>query len=201
MCWFGRTDSIPAVWLKQHLPEGYFTRHQTGESAVITSALSLEGHMSPIQPTFTHKYLFGWQQVRRDEFNLWLSDTEFCVPNAMKAESRHMGVTAHKDKGANSGEKPSIQFIDASQPPAAIIGDGLVCVKDGGEGVGRRKGTHQGEDALGGSDFPGGARRVPRSMKVLHLLLVPVQNEHHGATGPDNEHREHDFWEHTQHHV
>ena len=62
-------------------------------------------------------------------------------------------------------------------------------MKDGGEGVERHKGAHQDKDALSGSGLSRGSGGDISAVNVLDPLLVPVQEEDHGATGPDHENR------------
>ena len=60
-------------------------------------------------------------------------------------------------------------------------------MKDGGEKGKRQKGTHQDKGALGGSGLSRGSGGDLSPVNMLELLLVPVQEEDHGATAPDCE--------------
>lgn len=63
-------------------------------------------------------------------------------------------------------------------------------MKDGGDEVKRHKGGHQDKDTLGGSGLSrGSGGDIIRPVNVLNPLSVPVQDENHGATGPDHEPR------------
>lgn len=55
------------------------------------------------------------------------------------------------------------------------------------------KGAHQGKDSPGGSGLRVASGEFFKAANVLNLLFVPVQNENHGATGPDYEHRKDNF--------
>ena len=59
------------------------------------------------------------------------------------------------------------------------------------------KGAHQDNDSLGGSGFRRCSGGNFNAVNVLNPLLVPVQNEDHGATGPDHEHGKYNFREYN----
>ena len=61
-------------------------------------------------------------------------------------------------------------------------------MKDGGEEVERHKGAHQDKGALDGSGLSRGSGGNS-AVNALDALLVFVQDEDHGAAGPDHQPR------------
>lgn len=68
-------------------------------------------------------------------------------------------------------------------------------MKDGGEEVKTHEGAPQNKDPLGGSGLGRGPGGDISAVNVLDPLLVPVQDEHHGAAGPEHEPSKRNFWE------
>ena len=66
-------------------------------------------------------------------------------------------------------------------------------MQDGGESIKSYKCSHKKKNILGGSRLRGGSMGKRHVMNVLSVLLVFVQKDNHGATGPDDEHRKQDF--------
>ena len=60
-------------------------------------------------------------------------------------------------------------------------------MKDGGKGVNKDKGAHQHKDGLGSSGLRGGLGGNTGPANMLDPLLVSVQDEDHGAAGPEHE--------------
>lgn len=94
---------------------------------------------------------------------------------------------AHENVGADCWETYNNQCSDVHQPQTGSVKNSQANVKDGGEGVKRHKGAHQGTRALGASGLRRGSGGQTVAMYVLDLLLVPVQDGNHGGTSPDHE--------------
>ena len=113
----------------------------------------------------------------------------FCVPYPGKAEPTYCGVLSHEQKWADGWKAHGNYCSGLHQPPAGIITKSNTSMKDGGEEVERHKGAHEDEDALGGSGLSRGSGGDISAVNVLDPLLVSVQEEDHGAAGPDREPR------------
>ena len=96
------------------------------------------------------------------------------------------GVPPHEQEGADCWETPRDYCTHVHHEPIRIMINSHTNLKDAGKCVKRDKGAHQEEDGLGGSRLRGGLWGAGL-MNVLHSLLVPVQDEHHGAAGPEHE--------------
>ena len=110
-----------------------------------------------------------------------------CVPYPGKVEPLHSGVTAHEQKGTDSGEPRSHDRSNVYKEPAGIIKKGQNSLKDGGKNVKIDKAAHQEKDGFGSSGLRQGSRGGIVPTNVLDLLLVSVQEENHGASGPEHE--------------
>ena len=62
-------------------------------------------------------------------------------------------------------------------------------MKDGGKGVQKDKYAHQEKNGFGSSGLRRRWRKEVGSVNVLDPLLVSVQDEDHGAVGPEHEHK------------
>ena len=62
-------------------------------------------------------------------------------------------------------------------------------VTDGGKSVKINKGAHHEKDGFGGSGLRGRYGGDLDAVNVLDPLLVPVQDENCGTTGPDHDHK------------
>ena len=111
----------------------------------------------------------------------------FYIPCPCKAQPGYPGVMAHEQKGADSWETYRHKCSDIHDDPAGIFKKSHNNLKDGGEGVKTGKAAHQKKDDFGGSRLMGGSGRGVGSSNMLDLLLVPVQDENHGAAGPEHE--------------
>ena len=115
------------------------------------------------------------------------------IPSPGKAEPGYLGylgylgVVAHEQKGADSWETHRHDCSDIHEDQAGIIKKTHNKLKDGGQGVKIDKGAHQEKDSFGGSGLRGGSGRSIGSSNMLDSLLVPVQEENHGAAGPEHE--------------
>lgn len=107
----------------------------------------------------------------------------FYIPCPGKAESVYLGIMAHEQKGADSWETRSRDCSHVYKDPVGIIRNSQNNLKDRGEGVKIDKGAHQEKDGFHGSGLGGGGG----SSYMLDPLLVPVQDENHGAAGPEHE--------------
>jgi hypothetical protein len=93
-------------------------------------------------------------------------------------------VLAHEKKGTNSGEKQRGHCSNIHQRPFGIIKESSKGLTNRRNCVKGDKSTDQEKDGFSGSGLRGGSRRKTGPGHVLHHLLVPVQCENHGATGP-----------------
>ncbi|KAF5917064.1 hypothetical protein HPG69_013989 [Diceros bicornis minor] len=94
----------------------------------------------------------------------------------------YSGVTAHKQKGADSWKTCRNYGSGVHQPPTGIIKKSNTNVEDRRDRIKRYKGAHQDKDALGGSGLMGGSGENISAVNVLDTLLVP--DEAYEATGP-----------------
>lgn len=65
--------------------------------------------------------------------------------------------------------------------------------KNGIQHIGDDKGDHDHQDGVGSSHLWGASVVPSGGVNALHFQLVPVQEKHHGATGPDQETNKHDI--------
>ena len=99
----------------------------------------------------------------------------------------YSGVTAHEQKGAHRWEPRSHNCRNVYKEPAGIIKKSQNNLKDGGKSVKIDKAAHQEKDGSGSSGLRRGPGGDDVPANVLDLLLVSVQEENHGATGPEHE--------------
>ena len=99
----------------------------------------------------------------------------------------HSQVTAHEKKGADSGEPRSHDYSDFHKDPAGITEKSQNKLKGAGKGIKGDKAAHQEKDGSGSSGLRRGPGGDDVPANVLDLLLVSVQEENHGATGPEHE--------------
>lgn len=75
----------------------------------------------------------------------------FCIPEPGKVEPVYTGVTAHEQKGADSGEARSSDYSDVHREPARMIRKRQKKLKDGGKGIKADDSAHQEKNGLGSS--------------------------------------------------
>lgn len=98
-----------------------------------------------------------------------------------------MLVQCTRTKGSRA-EKHKAKFRNVHHQPTGIIKKNQTNLNDGGESIYKYKSAYQDKNALGGSGLREGSRGDISSVIMLNPLLVPVQDEEHGATGPKHEH-------------
>ena len=60
------------------------------------------------------------------------------------------------------------------------------------------EGDYEHQDGVGGSGLWGESVVSSGGVDILHPLVVSVQEQHHGATGPDHEGNKHGIWDGPQ---
>ena len=111
------------------------------------------------------------------------------IPFPSKTEPGYSGVTTHEQKGADSWEACSDYGRAVHKEQTRIIQKTQNNVTDGGKSVKINKGAHHKKDGFGGSGLRGGYGGDLDAVNVLDPLLVPVQDENCGTTGPDHDHK------------
>ena len=84
---------------------------------------------------------------------------------------------------------PTSHFILLSFELDELIQKTQNNVTGGGKSVKINKGAHHKKDGFGGSGLRGGYGGDLDAVNVLDPLLVPVQDENCGTTGPDHDHK------------
>ena len=121
--------------------------------------------------------------------NIYHKGRGVCIPFPSKAEPGYSGVTTHEQKGADSWEACSDYGRAVHKEQTRIIQKTQSNVTDGGKSVKINKGAHHKKDGFGGSGLRGGYGGDLDAVNVLDPLLVPVQDENCGTTGPDHDHK------------
>lgn len=75
----------------------------------------------------------------------------FCIPEPGKVEPVYTGVTAHEQKGADSGEARSSDYSDVHREPARMIRKRQKKLNDGGKGIKADDSAHQEKNGFGSS--------------------------------------------------
>ena len=99
----------------------------------------------------------------------------------------YTGVMAHEQKGADSREARCNDYRDVHKETAGLIKKSQKYLKDGGNNIKVDKGAPQEKDGFSSSGLRGGPGGGVGPTNVLDLLLMFVQDENHGAAGPECE--------------
>ena len=94
---------------------------------------------------------------------------------------------AHEQKGADSREARCNDYRDVHKEPAGLIKKSQKYLKDEGNNIKVDKGAPQENDGFSSSGLRGGPGGGVSPTNVLDLLLMSVQDENHGAAGPERE--------------
>jgi hypothetical protein len=108
-------------------------------------------------------------------------------PHAGKANLALIGESTHENKGAHSGETCIAYCRDVHHQLTGITKKTQTDMKGEGHSVESNKGTHKKKDSFGSSELRGGSGGEIVPVNVLDPLLVPVQDEYHGSTGPGHD--------------
>ena len=94
---------------------------------------------------------------------------------------------AHEQKGADSWETCCNDYSDVHKELAGLIKNSQKNLTDGGENIKVDKGAPEEKDGFSSSGLRGGPGGGVGPTNVLDLLLMSVQDENHGAAGPECE--------------
>ena len=94
---------------------------------------------------------------------------------------------AHEQKGADSREARCCDYTHVHKEPAGLIKKSQKNLTGGGKNIKRDKRAPEEKDGFSSSGLRGGPGGGVGPTNVLDLLLMSVQDENHGAAGPECE--------------
>ena len=94
---------------------------------------------------------------------------------------------AHEQKGADSWETRCNDYSDVHKEPAGLIKKSQKYLKDEGNNIKVDKGAPEEKDGFSSSGLRGEFGGGISPTNVLDTMLMSVQDENHGAAGPECE--------------
>ena len=94
---------------------------------------------------------------------------------------------AHEQKGADSREARCCDYTHVDKELAGLIKKPQKNLTGGGKNIKEDKGAPKEKDGFSSSGLRGGPGGGVDPTNVLDLLLMSVQDENHGAAGPECE--------------
>ena len=112
---------------------------------------------------------------------------DFLISYPSKVEPVYTGVTALEQKGTGSREACCYDYSLVHKETVQMIKKSHNKLKNGGKSIKIDKSAHQEKDGLGSSGLREGLGEGVGPLNVLDLLLMSVQDDNHGAAGPECE--------------
>jgi len=112
---------------------------------------------------------------------------DFLISYPSKVEPVYTGVMAHEQKGTGSREACCYDYSLIHKETVQMIKKSHNKLKNGGKSIKIDKSAHQEKDGLGSSGLREGLGKGVGPLNVLDLLLMSVQDDNHGAAGPECE--------------
>ena len=94
---------------------------------------------------------------------------------------------AHEQKGAHSWEACCCDYTHVYKELAGLIKKSQKNLTGGGKNIKEHKDAPEEKDGFSSSGLRGGPGGGVGPTNVLDLLLMSVQDENHGAAGPEHE--------------
>ena len=112
---------------------------------------------------------------------------DFLISYPSKVEPVYTGVMAHEQKGTGSREACCYDYSLIHKETVQMIKKSHNKLKNGGKSIKIDKSAHQEKDGLGSSGLREELGKGVGPLNVLDLLLMSVQDDNHGAAGPECE--------------